>query len=310
MRKPDWLKVPLPNSREFAEMRGLLDRLALHSVCQEARCPNMGECFRSGTATFLILGNTCTRNCRYCNVAHGRPGPVDEAEPERLVEAVRALGLHYIVITSVTRDDLPDGGAAIFARCVELLRKEIPDCRVEVLIPDLQGNWAALEKILEAGPHVLNHNVEVAPRLFGELRPQGNYALSLELLRRAASKLRGDHEIRLHDRPRRGAGEILSLLDDLAAVSCASLTIGQYLQPSTGHWPVATFYHPGRFRGIQERSPAAGLSDRCLRPFGEKLLPCGEICLKNRSIRSFPSIRSIRSGKKCFQIDFLTGRTG
>ena len=127
MRKPDWLKVPLPNSREFAEVRGLLHVLDLHSVCQEARCPNMGECFRAGTATFLILGNICTRNCRYCNVGHGRPGPVDEAEPERLVEAVKALRLRYIVITSVTRDDLPDGGAEIFARSIELLRQEIPD---------------------------------------------------------------------------------------------------------------------------------------------------------------------------------------
>ncbi|HEX9157301.1 MAG TPA: lipoyl synthase, partial [Syntrophales bacterium] len=214
MRKPDWLKVPLPNSREFAEVRGLLARLDLHSVCQEARCPNMGECFRAGTATFLILGNTCTRNCRYCNVAHGRPAPVDEAEPERLVEAVRAMGLRYIVITSVTRDDLPDGGAVLFARCVELLRKEMPDCKVEVLIPDLQGNWAALERVLAAGPHVLNHNVEVASRLFGELRPRGDYALSLELLRRTAAD-RGKTITKSGFMVGLGEtrGEILSLLD-------------------------------------------------------------------------------------------------
>lgn len=259
MRKPDWLKVPLPNSREFAEMRGLLGRLDLHSVCQEARCPNMGECFRSGTATFLILGNTCTRNCRYCNVAHGQPGPVDEEEPERLVEAVRALGLRYIVITSVTRDDLPDGGAALFARCAGLLRKENPDCRVEVLIPDLQGNWAALERILEAGPHVLNHNVEVAPRLFGELRPQGNYVLSLELLRRASAGKRealtkSGFMIGLGEE----RGEILSLLDDLAAVSCKCLTIGQYLQPSAGHWPVATFYSPEDFEEFSREALQRG----------------------------------------------------
>jgi len=248
MRKPDWLKVPLPNSREFAEVRGLLGSLDLHSVCQEARCPNMGECFRSGTATFLILGNTCTRNCRYCNVGHGRPGPVDEAEPERLVAASKTLGLRYIVITSVTRDDLSDGGAGIFARCAELLRTGIPDCRVEVLIPDLQGNWGALQRILEAGPHVLNHNVEVAPRLFGELRPQGNYALSLELLRRAGS---GTDKVVTKSGFMIGLGEtrdeILALLDDLAAVSCASLTIGQYLQPSAAHWPVARFYRPEEF---------------------------------------------------------------
>jgi lipoic acid synthetase len=258
-RKPDWLKVPLPNSREFAEMRGLLGRLDLHTVCQEARCPNMGECFRSGTATFLILGNICTRNCLYCNVGHGRPYPVDEAEPERLVEAVTALGLRYTVITSVTRDDLPDGGAALFARCVELLHKELPDCRVEVLIPDLQGNWGALERIIETGPHVLNHNVEVAPRLFGELRPQGSYALSLELLRRAGSGtgkavtksgfMIGLGEVR---------GEILSLLDDLADASCTSLTIGQYLQPSTGHWPVVTYYRPEEFEEFRQEALQRG----------------------------------------------------
>ena len=258
-RKPDWLKVPLPNSREFAAVRGLLNVLDLHSVCQEARCPNMGECFRSGTATFLILGNTCTRNCRYCNVAHGRPGPVDAAEPERLVEAVKALGLHYIVITSVTRDDLPDGGAEIFARSIELLRKEIPDGRVEVLIPDLQGNWGALERILAAGPHVLNHNVEVAPRLFEKLRPQGNYALSLELLRRAGS---GTGKAVTKSGFMIGLGEsreeIFSLLDDLAAISCSSLTIGQYLQPTTGHWPVAAFYRPEEFEEFRHEALKRG----------------------------------------------------
>jgi len=266
-RKPDWLKVPLPNSREFAEIRGLLSRLDLHSVCQEARCPNMGECFRSGTATFLILGNTCTRNCRYCNVAHGRPGPVDEEEPERLVEAVRALGLRYIVITSVTRDDLPDGGAALFARCTGLLRKQIPDCRVEVLIPDLRGNWAALERILEAGPHVLNHNVEVAPRLFGELRPQGNYALSLELLRRAAA---GKREGLTKSGFMIGLGEardeILSLLDDLAAASCASLTIGQYLAPSGHHLPVARYVHPETFKRYEQAALAMGFAGAACGP--------------------------------------------
>jgi lipoic acid synthetase len=247
-RKPDWLKVPLPNTRQFIEMRRLLGRLDLHSVCQEARCPNMGECFQSGTATFLILGDLCTRNCRYCNVRHGQPAPVDASEPERLAEAVKALGLRYIVITSVTRDDLPDGGAAMFARCVELLRQEIPDCRVEVLIPDLHGNWDALERILEAAPHVLNHNVEVVPRLFADLRPQGRYALSLDLLRRAASKpgrviTKSGFMVGLGE----GRDEILALLDDLCAASCSNLTIGQYLQPSAAHWPVSRFYTPEEF---------------------------------------------------------------
>jgi lipoyl synthase len=259
MRKPDWLKVPLPNTREFIEVRGLLDRLDLHSVCQEARCPNMGECFQSGTATFLILGNTCTRNCLYCNVRHGQPAAPDEGEPERLAAAVKALGLRYIVITSVTRDDLPDGGATLFARCVELLRKEIADCRVEVLIPDLEGNWKALERILASGPHVLNHNMEVVPRFFGKLRPQGNYALSLELLQRAGT---GNHNAVTKSGFMIGFGEtrdeILSLLDDLAAVSCASLTIGQYLQPSAGHWPVANYYEPKDFEGFRQEALQRG----------------------------------------------------
>jgi lipoic acid synthetase len=259
MRKPDWLKVPLPNSREFIEVRGLLDRLSLHSVCQEARCPNMGECFRSGTATFLILGSLCTRNCRYCNVRHGTPAPVDESEPARLAEAVRTLGLRYIVITSVTRDDLPDGGAAMFARCVSLLRKENPECRVEVLIPDLQGNWDALEGILDAGPHVLNHNVEVTPRLFADLRPQGRYALSLDLLRRAASRPgRGITKSGFMIGLGEDRDEILSLLDELSAAGCSSLTIGQYLQPSVSHWPVAKFYTPGEFEEFRREALQRG----------------------------------------------------
>ncbi len=261
-RKPDWLKVPLPNSREFIEVRGLLERMNLHSVCQEARCPNMGECFQSGTATFLILGNTCTRNCRYCNVRHGQPVLTDEREPERIAVAVKALGLRYIVITSVTRDDLPDGGASLFARCVDLLRNEIADCRVEVLIPDLQGNWNALERILASGPHVLNHNVEVVPRLFGELRPRGNYALSLELLQRAGT---ADRNVVTKSGFMIGFGEtrdeILSLLDDLAAVSCANLTIGQYLQPSAGHWPVEKFYRPEEFEGFRQEALQRGFKN-------------------------------------------------
>ena len=258
MRKPDWLKVPLPNSREFIEVHGLLDSLGLHSVCQEARCPNMGECFRSGTATFLILGRLCTRNCRYCNVRHGKPAPVDESEPERLAAAAKHLGLRHIVITSVTRDDLPDGGAGLFARCVRLLKEEIPDCRVEVLVPDLRGNWEALDRILEAGPRVLNHNVEVIPRLFSDLRPQGSYALSLELLRRAAARggpitksgfMIGFGEHR---------DEILSLLDDLSAASCSSLTIGQYLQPTAAHRPVDKFYTPEEFEGFRREALLRG----------------------------------------------------
>ncbi len=259
MRKPDWLKVPLPNSREFVEMQGLLDHLHLHSVCREARCPNMGECFRSGTATFLILGNVCTRNCRYCNVRHGKPDAPDEAEPARLAAAVKTLGLQYVVITSVTRDDLADGGASIFARCIDHLREEQMDCRTEVLIPDLKGNWKALERVLVSGPHVLNHNVEVVPRLFGDLRPQGDYVRSLELLQRAA---RGGSKVLTKSGFMIGFGEtwneILSLMDDIAGVSCGSLTIGQDLQPSIDHWPVAKFYEPDEFHRLRQEALQRG----------------------------------------------------
>jgi len=259
MRKPDWLKVPLPSSRAFTDTQGLLGRLALHSVCQEARCPNIGECFGSGTAAFLILGNLCTRNCRYCNVRHGRPDPVDESEPGRLAEAARTLGLRHIVITSVTRDDLPDGGAGQFARCIDALRREVAGCRVEVLIPDFQGDRKALETILAARPDVLNHNLEVTRGLFAELRPQGDYRRSLDLLRHAAeasdrTKTKSGFMI--------GLGEdrdgILSLLDDLAAASCAHLTIGQYLQPSRHHWPVAKFYAPEEFEELRQEALGRG----------------------------------------------------
>ena len=182
LRKPEWLKVRLPHSREFRHVRDILANRHLHTICQEARCPNITECFHEGTATFLILGKICTRNCRYCHVIHDIPKPLDPHEPERLTEAVKALGLQYIVITSVTRDDLPDGGATIFAGSIASLRRQIPDCRVEILIPDFQGNWQALEQVMAAGPDVINHNIEVVPTLYPNLRPQGNYKISLELL--------------------------------------------------------------------------------------------------------------------------------
>ncbi|MGZ3593311.1 MAG: lipoyl synthase [Syntrophales bacterium] len=260
-RKPEWLKVKLPASHEFQYVKGILSQSNLHSICQEAHCPNVTECFHSGTATFLILGNICTRNCLYCNVRHGTPQVLDETEPERLTEAVKRLGLRYIVITSVTRDDLADGGAGLFARCVERLYREVPGCRVEVLIPDLRGNWDALECIVKSRPYVINHNMEVVPAFFSQIRPQGNYHLSLELLHQVRQY--GKNEIIVKSGFMVGFGEswsdIIVLLQDLARVHCEMVTIGQYQQPSRNHWPVMKYYHPDEFEVMRGMAHELGV---------------------------------------------------
>jgi lipoic acid synthetase len=246
LRKPSWLKVRPPYANQCRDIRTTLADLQLHTVCQEAACPNMAECFASGTATFLILGNICTRNCLYCNVEHGQPAAIDENEIDHLVSAVKKMKLEYVVITSVTRDDLPDGGAQVFADCISQLREELPACKIEVLIPDFQGNQASLEKVIAAAPDVINHNMEVVELMFPRLRPQGNYNLSLKLLSLvAATPIVSKSGFMV------GFGEkhedILHLIDDLASVSCERLTIGQYQQPTLKHWPVAKYYHPDEF---------------------------------------------------------------
>jgi lipoyl synthase len=251
LRKPPWLKVPPPYTHRSHGIRKTLANLQLRTVCQEAACPNIAECFQSGTATFLILGNICTRNCVYCNVAHGKPVAVDKKEIDHLISAIQQMNLKYIVITSVTRDDLPDGGASVFANCINQLRKTLPESRVEVLIPDLRGQSSALEIVLAAKPAVINHNVEVVEPLFPLLRPQGNYHLSLQLLSRIATTsvisksgfMVGFGE--KHD-------DVLRLLDDLASVSCTRLTIGQYQQPTLKHWPVVKYYSPDEFAEFKE----------------------------------------------------------
>jgi lipoic acid synthetase len=251
LRKPSWLKVRPPYSDECRRIKSTLSHLQLHTVCQEAACPNMAECFNSGTATFLIMGNICTRDCLYCNVEHGMPTPVDKNEINHLIEAARKMKLEYVVITSVTRDDMSDGGAQVFADCVNRLRKEIPSCKVEVLIPDFQGNPVALEKVIAARPDVINHNMEVVNPMFARLRPQGSYEVSLQLLKNISSSpvisksgfMVGFGESR---------EDILQLIDDLSSVSCARLTIGQYQQPTLKHWPVAKYYHPDEFAEFKE----------------------------------------------------------
>lgn len=211
----------------------------------------MAECFASGTATFLIMGNVCTRDCLYCNVEHGTPAAIDEKEIHHLTDAVRKMKLEYVVITSVTRDDLPDGGACVFADSIIKLKQENPSCKVEVLIPDFQGNSAALEKVIKARPDVINHNMEVVKPMFQQLRPQGNYGLSLNILREiSSSPVISKSGLMI------GFGEsredILRLIDDLAGVACERLTIGQYQQPTLKHWPVAKYYHPDEFAEFRQ----------------------------------------------------------
>jgi len=257
LRKPPWLKVRPPYADSCRQIRSTLSDLQLHTVCQEAACPNMAECFASGTATFLILGNICTRQCFYCNVSHGVPAPVDENEIEHLISATKKLNLNYVVITSVTRDDLPDGGAQVFADCITQLHQAAPDCKIEVLIPDFRGNARALEKVIAAKPDVMNHNMEVVETLFGELRPQGNYHASLKLLSRVAETLvisKSGFMVGFGE----GKEDVLRLMDDLAAASCTRLTIGQYQQPTRKHWPVAKYYHPDEFAAFKEIAYSKG----------------------------------------------------
>jgi len=263
LRKPAWIKVPLPRGPAFASVSRILSDLDLHTICREARCPNRAECFTAGTATFLILGDTCTRDCRYCGVRHGVPDPPDPDEPTRLAEAARRLRLRYVVVTSVTRDDLPDGGASLFSACVEAVRSAIPGCRIEVLVPDFRGDASSLECVVDAGPDVINHNVEVVPRLYPALRPQGDYGRSLLLLRRIGAGAAPGR-----DRPLSKSGlmiglgetrdEISGVLRDLADARCLCLTVGQYQQPTREHWPVARWWTPGEFESIAEEARSLG----------------------------------------------------
>jgi lipoic acid synthetase len=226
--------------------------LNLHTVCEEAQCPNIGECWNHGTATFMILGDVCTRSCSYCAVAHGRPEAVDTAEPERVAHAIHALDLNYVVITSVDRDDLPDGGAAIFAATIRETRARVPHCRIEVLIPDFQGNDAALYTVLDAHPDILNHNTETVPRLYRMARSGGRYQRTLQLLERS-------RQYAAHIPTKTGLmvglgeerEEVIDTLKDLRGVDCQILTLGQYLRPTPSHAPMVRYYHPDEFRELK-----------------------------------------------------------
>src|SRR5512143_200540 len=245
-RRPEWLKVKIGLGENYARLRSLIDTQRLHTVCEEARCPNMGECWEAGTATFMILGDTCTRSCGFCAVKTGKPEVLDADEPRRVAEAVLRMGVKHAVITSVNRDELYDGGAQIFAETIRQTRALSPGTTIEVLIPDFRGDEFALDIVLDALPDVLNHNVETVPRLYPAVRPQAKYERSLELLTR--SKRRGfltktGLMVGIGER----ADEVLDLLRDLRATGCDIVTIGQYLQPTKEHLPVDRFVHPDEF---------------------------------------------------------------
>jgi len=267
-RKPPWLKRRLPTDSSFQEVRGLIEKGRLHTVCQEAKCPNIWECYAHQTATFLIMGSRCTRNCRFCSVTPGPPEPLDPQEPARVAEAAARMGLRYAVVTSVTRDDLPDGGAAHFAATIRELRRLIPGTRVEVLIPDFQGDRSALLTVLAARPDVLNHNIESVPRLYPQVRPQADYLRSLALLKRARAF---DSGIATKSGLMLGLGEetpeVRRTLQDLRAADCRILTLGQYLQPSPEHLPVIRYVTPEEFEDWRTSALQMGFAEVASGPF-------------------------------------------
>ena len=256
-RLPPWFKVSLRTGPDYYEIRQTMDRLQLHTICEEARCPNMWECWNARTATFLILGDICTRRCHYCSVTTGRPHAVDREEPLRVAEAVRALQLRHAVITSVNRDELTDGGASVFAETIGHIRRLIPTCTVEVLIPDFEGDEAALAVVAAAKPDILNHNIETVTRLFPSIRPQGKYQRSIDLLGRAkqmSMTTKSGLIVGMGETP----DEARAVMRDLRSVECDIMTVGQYLQPTKEHLPVARFYHPDEFAALKEEGLAAG----------------------------------------------------
>jgi lipoic acid synthetase len=261
VRKPSWLKVKAPGGPNYAQLKSMMRELELHTVCEEARCPNVGECWEHKAATFMILGDVCTRNCTYCAVAHGTPKAFDPLEPVRLAEAVARMGLQHVVITSVDRDDLPNGGAEAFARCITEIRLRLPDTSVEVLIPDFKGSERALGIVMEASPDILNHNLETAERLYRLARPGGRYERALELLARARRMVPGGltkSGIIL------GMGEewdeVIVCMSDLRRSDVNILTLGQYLRPSGSHLPVARYYTPDEFAELKEIGLTMGFS--------------------------------------------------
>ena len=252
-RRPEWMRVRPPKGEDYKWVRGLMRSKQLHTVCEEAHCPNIGECWGERTATFLILGDVCTRSCGFCDIKTGRPGPIDWAEPERVAQAVSAMELNHVVITSVNRDERKDGGAPIFARCIERIREVRPGCSIEVLIPDFKGSREALKMVMDARPEILNHNVETVPRLFRRVQPQDHYEWAMATLGNAREM---DGEVLTKSGIMVGLGEefdeVVEVMRDLAGLQVDILTIGQYLQPSKNHLPIARYYHPQEFDDLKQ----------------------------------------------------------
>ena len=258
-RKPEWLKVRFPGGERYQRLQRLMREQSLHTVCEEAHCPNVGECWNAGTATFMILGDVCTRSCGFCAVTTGRPGEIDLLEPFRVAKTVQTLGLDYVVITSVNRDDVETGGADVFAACIKAIRRNDPAVRVEVLIPDFKGNWDALQLVVEARPFVLNHNIETVPRLYRRVRPQARYERSLELIRRAKDAAPG---MLTKSGFMVGLGETrdeqFQVMRDLRAHGCDIVTIGQYLRPDAQHLPIERYYEPAEYQAFRDYGAGLG----------------------------------------------------
>jgi lipoic acid synthetase len=281
--KPAWLRRKLPSGPQYEQVRSMIGNGQLHTVCQEANCPNQFECFSARTATFLILGATCTRNCGFCNIEGGRPRPLDPDEPRRVADAAAEMDLRYVVITSVTRDDLADGGASHFVATIHALREVISGVQVEVLIPDFKGDRSALKQVLAARPDVLNHNMETVSRLYPQVRPQANYRQSLELLERAAhiapdTPAKSGIMLGLGET----ADEVLQVITDIFQTGCRMLTIGQYLQPTPEHLPVVDFITPEKFDAWREVAMNMGFEKVAAGPFVRSSYHAEEMLMENR----------------------------
>nr|WP_321396442.1 lipoyl synthase [uncultured Desulfobacter sp.] len=263
MKRPSWLVIPAPTEEDLDRIQAMLDKGHLHSVCESAHCPNIGECFANKTCTFMILGDVCTRNCRFCAVTHGKPGAVNQREPEMVGLTAKQLGLKHVVVTSVTRDDLPDGGAGHFAATIHAIRRENPAASVEVLIPDFKGDRPALQQVIDAAPDVINHNVETVPRLYAAVRPQAGYQQSLALIKNV-SPAANPKRIITKSGIMLGLGEtkdeVVGVMEDLLNAGCRLLTLGQYLRPSPDHHPVMDYVHPDTFDELADIGKKLGFA--------------------------------------------------